>query len=267
MKIDDFKPEYKGKVDFYLNLVDDQLKSNGDSDSVGLILCKTKDGLVAEYALRDSSKPIGIAEYKINELLPEHLRGELPTIKDLETRLDTEIKELQKPVDKKINRLKELISGLKQPKVKEARNHSTCINLLHKVILPLKAGINSSLPEISNEFAMTEIMIWIDSHGHKTETEAIEYLNDIIEFGEIRIEARLNGFKAVGTKAFNIIKELCITANQYNYQIGLSRHNQQKPLFEKLYHEVLSSQEQIDLLEKFIEELVDEITKQVERIK
>ncbi len=58
LKIDDFKPEYKGKMEFYLNLADEQLKQKDDEKSIGLILCKTKDGLVAEYALRDSSKPI-----------------------------------------------------------------------------------------------------------------------------------------------------------------------------------------------------------------
>jgi predicted nuclease of restriction endonuclease-like (RecB) superfamily len=85
LKIDDFKPEYKGKMDFYLQLADEMLKQNDDENSIGLILCKTKDGLVAEYALRDSRKPIGIAEYTINKKLPLTIRRELPSIEELES--------------------------------------------------------------------------------------------------------------------------------------------------------------------------------------
>ena len=85
LKIDDFKPEYKGKMEFYLQLADDILKQRDDESSIGLILCKTKDGLVAEYALRDSRKPIGIAEYTLNKKLPSSIRRELPSIEDLES--------------------------------------------------------------------------------------------------------------------------------------------------------------------------------------
>jgi YhcG PDDEXK nuclease domain len=95
LKIDEFKPEYKGKMEFYLNLADEHLKQADDEKSIGLILCKTKDGLVAEYALRDSTKPIGIAEYKINELLPDEIRGDLPTIEELEIQIDKEYEELK----------------------------------------------------------------------------------------------------------------------------------------------------------------------------
>ena len=87
LKIGDFKPEYLGKMEFYLTLADEQLKDASDEKSIGLILCKTKDGLVAEYALRDSQKPIGIAEYKINEKLPADIKGELPSIEEIEIRI------------------------------------------------------------------------------------------------------------------------------------------------------------------------------------
>ena len=81
LKIDEFKPEYVGKMQFYLSAVDAQLKTERDGDSIGLILCKTKNGLVVEYALRDSKKPIGVVEYKV---LPPALQGAMPTVEQLQ---------------------------------------------------------------------------------------------------------------------------------------------------------------------------------------
>jgi predicted nuclease of restriction endonuclease-like (RecB) superfamily len=100
LKISDFMPEYAGKMNFYLGVADDRLKGPFDEPSIGLILCKTKSKIIAEYALRDTSKPIGIAEYRINELLPKDIEGELPSIEELEVALTSEAKKLEQPLRK-----------------------------------------------------------------------------------------------------------------------------------------------------------------------
>lgn len=82
-----FKPEDAGKMSFYLSAVDDLLRHAGDQPSIGLILCKTKNKIVAEYALRDTNKPIGISEFRLTEMLPEELQSSLPTIEELEAKL------------------------------------------------------------------------------------------------------------------------------------------------------------------------------------
>ena len=74
-------------MNFYLSAVNDMFRHPDDQPSVGLILCKTKDRFVAEYALRDINKPIGISEYRLAESLPEQLKGSLPTIEELESEL------------------------------------------------------------------------------------------------------------------------------------------------------------------------------------
>lgn len=84
LKTDKFKPEYAGKMNFYLSAVDELLKHSSDNPSIGLILCKTKNQVQAEYALRDLSKPIGLAEYRLDEAIPADLKAELPTIAELE---------------------------------------------------------------------------------------------------------------------------------------------------------------------------------------
>ena len=85
--MDQFKPEYAGKMNFYLSAVDDLLRHSDDQPSVGIILCRTKKKMIVEYALRDTSKPLGVAEYRITAALPEWLKGNLPSIEDLEAEL------------------------------------------------------------------------------------------------------------------------------------------------------------------------------------
>ena len=79
LKIEEFKPEFAGKMNFYLSAVDDQLRHKTDAPSIGIILCKDKNEVIVEYALRDSRKPMGVAAYRLSAALPEPLRTELPT--------------------------------------------------------------------------------------------------------------------------------------------------------------------------------------------
>ncbi|MFP3026780.1 MAG: YhcG family protein, partial [Wolbachia sp.] len=87
LKAGKFRPEYTGKMNFYLSAVDDLLRQSGDNPSIGLILYRSKVGVIAEYALRDINKPIGLAEYRITENLPEEIKTALPTIEELEAEL------------------------------------------------------------------------------------------------------------------------------------------------------------------------------------
>jgi predicted nuclease of restriction endonuclease-like (RecB) superfamily len=87
LKMTPFKPEYAGKMNFYLAAVDDMLRHPDDQPSIGLILCKTKNRIIAEYALRNTATPMGISEFRHLETLPEQLKGTLPTIEEIEAEL------------------------------------------------------------------------------------------------------------------------------------------------------------------------------------
>jgi len=84
-----FEPSFVGQMNFYLSAADDLLRHPDDLPTIGLLLCKTKDKVVVEYALRDLKKPIGVADWKVKivEKLPKELKGSLPTIEDLEAKL------------------------------------------------------------------------------------------------------------------------------------------------------------------------------------
>ena len=88
LKDTEFIPEYIGKLNFYCSAVDDILCREGDNRTIGLLLCKTKDRIKAEYALRDIQKPIGISDYELGQALPKDFRGSLPTIEEIEKELE-----------------------------------------------------------------------------------------------------------------------------------------------------------------------------------
>ena len=83
LKVGPFEPEYAGKMDFYLNLLNDTERGDGDQPSIGIILCAEKDDVEVEYALRTKKNPIGVAVYQLQSKLPAHLKGKLPTAKQL----------------------------------------------------------------------------------------------------------------------------------------------------------------------------------------
>ena len=87
LKAGDFKPDYAGQLNFYLSAVDGILKKEEDNPSIGLLLCKSKNNLVAEYSLKDISKPIGVSEYKVTRSLPDALEEQLPSVEDIKKRI------------------------------------------------------------------------------------------------------------------------------------------------------------------------------------
>jgi predicted nuclease of restriction endonuclease-like (RecB) superfamily len=88
LKVGEFVPEYVGKVQFYLAALDSQVKTREENPSIGIILCKSKERTIVEYALRESKKPIGVATYRVLRKLPKKLRKELPRPQQVEMLLD-----------------------------------------------------------------------------------------------------------------------------------------------------------------------------------
>lgn len=88
LKAGEFKPEHLGQLGFYLTAVDRQIKTADDQPTIGLLLCKTRNKVVAEYALGDKTQPMGIAEYKLHQTLPEELESKLPSIEQIERELE-----------------------------------------------------------------------------------------------------------------------------------------------------------------------------------
>jgi predicted nuclease of restriction endonuclease-like (RecB) superfamily len=88
LKIDDFKPEYAGKMQFYLNVLDDAHKSPIEAPPIGIILCRGKNNVIVEYALKDSTMPLGVATYTVTQTPPPEIKAIMPTIEEFEREMD-----------------------------------------------------------------------------------------------------------------------------------------------------------------------------------
>ena len=87
LKATPFKPEYAGQLNFYINVVDDKMRGENDNKTIGLLLCKGKDEVVAQYALTGYDQPIGISDYQLSKVIPENLKSVLPSIEEVEEEL------------------------------------------------------------------------------------------------------------------------------------------------------------------------------------
>jgi hypothetical protein len=88
LKIGMFKPEYKGKMEFYLNVLNDSVKLPNENDAIGIIICREKNRTVVEYSLKNTSHPIGVATYSLTSTLPENLKQFLPDAKRIAEKVD-----------------------------------------------------------------------------------------------------------------------------------------------------------------------------------
>lgn len=87
LKVTDFIPEYAGKLSFYLSVANDLLRHPTDNPTIGLLICKNKNNVIAEYSLKNINQPIGVTEYQLTRLFPEEFKNSLPTIEEIETEL------------------------------------------------------------------------------------------------------------------------------------------------------------------------------------
>ncbi|QQO11382.1 DUF1016 domain-containing protein [Breznakiella homolactica] len=88
LKATSFKPEYAGKLNFYIAVVDSLMKTEADNPTLGILICKSKKKTVVEYSLKGINTPIGVSEYSITQHLPDEFKSSLPTIEEIEAELD-----------------------------------------------------------------------------------------------------------------------------------------------------------------------------------
>lgn len=97
LKVGEFKPEYTGKLNFYVNAVNAQIKCAGHKPTIGILLCKTPNDTVVKYSLQGVDSPIGVSDYELGQALPNRLRAEIPTVEEFETEIEKEYRELKSP--------------------------------------------------------------------------------------------------------------------------------------------------------------------------
>jgi len=258
LKIGEFKPEYAGKMNFYLSTIDNSYKTSVDNPSIGLILCKNKDEVTVEYALKDVNKPMGVAEYHLTHLIPKDLEGQLPSIEDLEKELK---KEIPYAVSnrKKRHQLEALLSKLSPQKFKKEKSLPVMKEIWEEVLYVLIPAVEKSLNPERELFEYIGVSKSID--GKFVESILVsEYLK--IDSEEIGIHLRMKTFKNAGSKAFSVSKDLRIKLDESSYTISYNSSN----WLNKLYHERLTEGDLEMISERLSNLALAEINKKLKQI-
>ena len=203
LKVGYFLPEYAGKLNFYINTIDQQIKGAEDKATIGVLLCKTPNETVVKYALMGIQSPMGVAEYELINALPKQLKAQMPTVEELEKELETP----QKPLDAKLARIKELASQLKGDSLREKDNKSI-IELFTDTLPKLKERLELRLEGIMKEFHSPKVSrILNEQYDYTTDVDLeAKLLKESVH--KVGIHVNLQGFVRAGTKAFNVWKEL-----------------------------------------------------------
>ncbi|MFP5040039.1 PDDEXK nuclease domain-containing protein [Parasediminibacterium sp. JCM 36343] len=269
LKIGEFEPEFVSKMNLYLGLADDQLKSEYDQPAIGLILCKTNNKIIAEYALRDTSKPIGIAEYKIAQMLPDDIKGELPSIEDIEERMDKELKEQETPINARLKAIKQKLKNIQTEEIQIPVNYAILHNLFFNEVKSLYKVIIKKLTEFNEDFLSHSINWQCSNKNFNTYEQLDEFWaveKNIIGLRDFIFSYSFDGFKKAGTEHFNEWVQLKLTIDTYYYGFVLINHNNQQPFLKKLYHQTLTESDKQQIINSIMTQLMDSIEWKIEKI-
>lgn len=269
LKVGEFKPEFAGKLNFYINTVDEKIKGANHQPTIGILLCKTPDKTVVEYALRGMTNPLGVSDYELSKALPKKLSSDLPTVEELESEIDKEYEELKSPSEKKWEALKQKLASLNKPKVQVPVTIELLRQLVDQSLKPLFEKLLERMAVFQSEFTSYEYF-WC---GPNNITDFVQASNTWKDEGYLKANKdlyfnyKLNGLRTVGTDTFDVMMQLhCQLHNPYWYGFYLMNRNNNQVFFRKLYTEQLTNEEVNMICETIYSEVVDDIAHRLEYI-
>jgi len=258
LKIGDFKPEYAGKMNFYLSTIDSNYKSEQDASSIGLILCKNKDRITVEYALKDVNKPIGVAAYQITHAIPNNLQGQLPSIEDLEKELKKEIT-FVKSNQKKREQLEVLLSKLSPQVFKKEKSVPVVKNLWDEISYKLIPTIEKTFMPEKNLFDYLGVIRFINGN----DAEDMSLFGQLyINIKEIGLLVRMDTLKSAGSKAFSVSRYLKISLKESSYTLSHKSTN----WLTKQYYEHFTAEELEMISQRLLNVMLTELNKKLKQI-
>lgn len=260
LKIGDFEAEFIGKMNLYLGVADDTLKGIHDEDSIGLILCKTKDKVIAEYALRDTSKPIGISEYKISQALPESIKGELPTIEELEQKMDEELHEDSNPIAARLKAIKNKLKNIAGEEIQTPMTFQILTELYHKGLRPLYKLIIERFGELNELFHDFQYE-WYHGNRHIADIQQLDenWEKERENSNEVFFDYKLLGFRKAGTENYSTQIRLKFEVSTYWYGLSVANDNNNQPFLKKLYHQGLTEEDRLGIVTYIGNKMLDQI--------
>ncbi len=264
LKVGEFKPEYAGKLNFYINAVDSQIKGKKHKPTIGVLLCKTPNKTVVQYSLKAIDSPIGVSEYEWKKALPKELKAGMPTTQELELEVEKEVAILKKPIDEKKQQLRQILSRIKGDELKKELDKGVMLHIFKEVLRKIKENAESILADEMKMFknAIIETSINNNTFTHATATDLEAKMNtETIQF--IGLRTNFEGFKKAGTKAFGVYIDFSISLNKFKYSIGEKRN---EAWGDYLYDYRWKKEELMDISEKWAGIVVDEISALVKRL-
>ncbi len=262
LKVGDFRPEYAGKLNFYINAVDHEIKTESDQPTIGVLLCKTPNRTVVKYALEGLDKPLGVADYKLSPSLPEPLQANLPTEEELTQEMEKELP--ISPLRQKIEALKAKAATLDQSEVREERSAETVREVVDRVYYPLHEQFLRQNQEVAELFEQERFSFFAGTTGYQDKEELEAALRENAVPNELAIRYRFSGFVKAGTQAFDAWIDLYLLLDDFKYRIALNE--KESVIAEKLYGQSLSQKEIDQIVEVVLEKVVDDIDKNLKRI-
>jgi len=268
LKVGDFKPEFTGKLNFYVNTINEQLKSEQDAPTIGVLLCKTPNETVIKYSLKNIEAPIGIADYQLAEALPKYLKNEIPGVDELEAEIEKEYEELKSPNEKRWDTLKERLNKLNQEKVKEQKSEARLKQLIKDSFIPVMKAMLEKAKLFKDEFMEIQFK-WNSSSPVIEEIEKVEksWLEKLDTSPDFYFSINLTGFRLTGTEAFHIFLSYSYFFDEYWYR--LSQKHPSNPsdfIFKKLYSQSISKKEIEKIANEFHTKIIDKIESNIERL-
>lgn len=265
LKVGNFKPEFAGKLNFYINTIDEQIKGEKDASTIGVLLCKTPNDTVVKYSLKNIDTPMGVSEYELTKSLPKKLKGEMPTIKELELELEKEtieFKENLNPVDTRLQAIKEKLKGIKTDEIQTPVTYRLLIALYNDGLRPLYEEIIKKLSGFEEEFH-SKMFIWNFPNRAIVNLEQLDDVwkdeQQLKNVTSVDFRYSLYGFKKAGTENFGESLELHFIMNTYWYGFTLINHNNQQPFLKKLYHQPITKEDKQQIVDLLMEKIMDRI--------
>ena len=270
LKVGDFKPEFAGKLNFYVNTINAQLKDIHHKPTIGVLLCKTPNKTVIEFSLQSIGSPIGVADYELSKALPKELKGEIPSVAELEAEIEKEYEELKSPSQKRLDALKDKLSQLKGDEIQQEVTTPVLFEIMDKSLVPLFAALIKRMEDITPLFLSSNYH-WNGSQWTFVDINQLaeQWKNENLTKNnfDFYFSYRFNGLKKSGTEAYGAGFQLNFKINTYWYGFVLVNYNQQQPFIKTLYPHLLTSKDIDTIVETVYNFVMDDIDADIERLK
>ncbi len=271
LKVGDFKPEYTGKLNFYINSIDEKIRTSQHKPTIGILLCKTPNETVVKYALKGIDTPMGVAEYELTTTLPKQLKGEMPTIEELEQELQKETTDFDEkklsPVETRLLAIKEKLRAIRTEELRMPVSYSILLNLYKEGLKPLYLEIIRRLSVFDDDFISKKIS-W---RGDQFRTHELDQFDEVWEneaklrsMRQLEFSYYLLGFKKAGLENYDEYLTLGFIIEDYCYGFTLHNHNNQQPFFKKLYHQGLTEEDRQYIVEVMLNKVLDRMEQTIQ---